>query len=340
MPVRRLILRFTLALFLPVTLLGLLLPTPSLALTASNVSILGVDGTCNVTVRYDRAYTHNDGSLYNDGILDDFYRIVITDNTSHVTAVIDYYTTSTDPAATKVKTFQMSAPSVGSTSLTATIYDQTTYLSGANGTPLANSLAFSISSNVCSGGSAANSGGANTVQNQPLTYYPPENRRLAYIRVNTPIYAGPSLKSGTVGTLKAGQTWFVSVKDPTGMFWEVFLGGPSLGWIKASDIEVSGQSPAASGTGGTGTTNRPGVATVAPKTIIGVVLASHLAIHITGNSKSARVGTANLGERYTVLGRIAGSSWVKVTGPGGTGWVNSYYMFMTTVLHYVPVIAG
>jgi hypothetical protein len=339
---RRLITRLTAAIGLLMAMLGILLPTPAMALTASGLSIVGVDpSTCVANFQYTRTPTIDDGGG------NDFFRVVVTDSTGQVDGTANFHATIGSGTLTLVRQVPLSQPAKNSTSLTATIYEQTAlFNTEPNGALLTQSPAFSVSSIICGG-----NGSSGSSTSPSITYYPPENRTLAYVRVDTPVYVGPDVKSQTIGTLKAGQSWFVSVRDSSGKFWQVFLGGPSLGWIKAADISVPNQSvtgasntatstPTAGGSTAAGANNQPGIQTVPKGTVVGVIITSHLKLHATGSISSPSVGTANAGERYILIGRLAGQTWVKVTGPAGTGWANSFYMILSAPLSQVPVITS
>ena len=159
---------------------------------------------------------------------------------------------------------------------------------------------------------------------------------MATVRVNTSVYSDLNSASNVVATLTAGQTWFVSTTDSTGKFNQIFLGGPNLGWVKASDIALQGTFPAPSSTTTGGTA--PSVAANNPAFGSGTILAFNLRIHSTADLNSPQIGVAHGGDAYQVTSQQG--NWLNVSGPGGTGWISAdFFQMKHTVTPSVPQTA-
>jgi hypothetical protein len=78
--------------------------------------------------------------------------------------------------------------------------------------------------------------------NQPAA----EDRVMAHVQFDTPVYAQANPATPLADTLKAGQTWFV-VNDTTGtdgaLWYEVFVGGPQNAYIPANTVTLDGPVP-------------------------------------------------------------------------------------------------
>ena len=329
----------TALLAIPVLMLSVLTPAPILAMSITSASVIAFDPvSCVLTIQYTRTATTND-----DGHGNDYYAIVVTDSSGAVVSGANYFSNLTDGTAQKVKQLQLTPPSASSTLLTVSYYDNP-------GMTLIAQSSYPISPKAC------------------VTYYPPNNRSVATILVDTPVYQGADVTSGVVGTLKAGQTWFVTTRDSTGQFWQVFVAGPNLGWVKAADIsvpptDITGASnaalPAPIGGGPLGTAamsgipapvvltiavgssaSQPSVQTMPQGTIMAVIYPTHLSLHTVASDASSSSATASAGDRYVVLGRLAGQNWIKLSGPAGTGWTTAGYVILSASLDSVPVIGS
>ncbi len=73
--------------------------------------------------------------------------------------------------------------------------------------------------------------------------YPPDTRVMGLIKVDTPLYAMPDKTSPVVGTLTAGQTWFLVGTAHNATWYQVFVGGPQLAWVQASAVAPMGTVP-------------------------------------------------------------------------------------------------
>jgi hypothetical protein len=78
--------------------------------------------------------------------------------------------------------------------------------------------------------------------NQPAA----EDRVMAHVQFDTPVYGQANPATPLTDTLKAGQTWFV-VDDTTGtdgaLWYEVFVGGLQNAYIPATTVTLDGPVP-------------------------------------------------------------------------------------------------
>lgn len=73
-----------------------------------------------------------------------------------------------------------------------------------------------------------------------ITYYPPDTRVLGTVNYTTPIYASPDKSSAVVGTLTAGQTWYLVGTAHNATWYQVYVSGANLVWVPAAAFTPSG----------------------------------------------------------------------------------------------------
>ncbi len=75
------------------------------------------------------------------------------------------------------------------------------------------------------------------------SYYPAADRVMATVKYDTPIYSEPDLKGLVVGTLKAGQTWYLVGTAHNQTWYQVFVAGPQYAWVPAAAVSPQGKVP-------------------------------------------------------------------------------------------------
>jgi len=364
---RRLTISLTIAIFIPFVILGLLLPTPSLAIdpAAASIQIIGAD--CS-TVNYvnTRIPTIVDGTDSSNNKVD-YYRVVVLDSDGNI--VFQREASAQFGASTTVgnQNLLFSRTPHG-TSVRAFMYEQTQNTSSQpNGALLAISNPYPLSCTISTAAPATyvpstavpptrapptviptgipptgipptgvlpttipptgvppTAGVPTNVPTQAPTAAPsyplPAIRALATILTNAAVYDAPD--GSLVVTLKAGQTWFVTRRDSSGRFYEIFLGGPNMGWIRASEVQLQSALPGDFSSG----PNNDAVRLPVPlsnSNALGtaVIQAYNLRIHSGPGLNQPQIGLAHQNDVYTVLDR--NGDWLNVTGPGGIGWIRA-----------------
>ncbi len=228
---------------IPLLVLTLVLAVPSRAIDPSSAALSINSSTClGAVITLTRDPTTNDGFDSGIGANADYYRITIIDGFGNTVLVSSRRAHFGTGIATSQSTATFTVPALGF-ALHAFMYDQTTFnASDPNGILLASAGPFPIN---CGGPTptivpttqpgATPTGSSN--------YYPPTTRVMALIRVDTPVLDAPSNDANVKAMLKAGQTWFVTTPDPSSQFYQIFVSGPNLGWVRASDIQLLGSLP-------------------------------------------------------------------------------------------------
>jgi hypothetical protein len=205
---------------------------------------------------------------------------------------------------------------------------------------------------------------------------------MALIRIDTPVLDADSPNANVKGILKAGQTWFVTTPDSSGAYFQVFVNGPNLGWVRAADIQLLGPLPGSPATPNpvinpppannaiippikapfdraVVQTNPGNALSVAANNAInapilpndqsslipfpvaslpGVVTIYNLALRNAPGTDSAQVGMARQGEVYTVSGQSPSGTWLHVSGPAGTGWMDAAFVRVIGPRASLPVM--
>lgn len=172
-----------------------------------------------------------------------------------------------------------------------------------------------------------------------------DSAALVGVNTTTAVYSAPSLTSDVVGTIFAGQTWFVNGKDSTGNWVQVQLGPNALGWVPGRTLGLTGVTlPTLSGfTGGsvnataqataratasataqaTARATASSTATVTVPYLVGVNTTTPVYTSPSSGAGSYQVGQLLAGQTWFVLGIDSTGKWVKVEIIRGTlsGWV-------------------
>lgn len=307
MQIRRLVICLMTATLIPFVVLGFILPNPSWALDAGTASI-NINGlNCakgEIYIDLDRTPITNDG---NSGY--DYYRVEVKDNTGQFVVRAQKHASINAGRSHPNILFLLERTFTGS-SLVARLFEQSTdSLDEPNGALLASSGAFPVRDCVV-----------------PMGIYAPDLRVLSAVRVDTPVYGTPDSSGPVIATLKAGQTWFVTGADVTGAYNQVFLGGPELAWVKASDMSVQGSSLISANSSSAKASSVSAASASVSTMGTATIQAYSLRIRSGPGLDKAQIGLAYQGDKYTVLG--SKGVWLSVIGPGGAGWVHGGYVTM------------